>query len=313
MLNPPKRAAAAFARPSSVTRVLAIDGIGFWSPGLAGWDAARAVLRGALLDADAGADAGAGAVARRPAPALLAANERRRAPDSVLLALEVASGALAASGHAAADVASVFTSAHGDLAITDAMCRTLAGDPLLMSPTRFHHSVHNAASGYWAIASGSRQSSTALAAHEHSFGAGLLEAACLCAADDGPVLLVGYDTEACGALASVNASRGLLAVALVLAPAPGPATRWTLQWSLKDSTAADAPTPALHSVSARALAGNAMAAALPLFEALAAGTASHLALAVSTYQQLALQLQPHEGSDPAGLGHDRQPATPEKA
>jgi len=31
------------------------------------------------------------------------------------------------------------------------MCKTLADDPLLLSPTRFHHSVHNAASGYWAI------------------------------------------------------------------------------------------------------------------------------------------------------------------
>ena len=106
---------------------------------------------------------------------MLAANERRRAPVTVLLALEVASAAVAASGHAAATLASVFTSAHGDLPITDTLCRTLAEQPLALSPTRFHHSVHNAASGSWAMASGSHAASTALAAGGHSFAAGLLE------------------------------------------------------------------------------------------------------------------------------------------
>ena len=101
-------------------------------------------------------------MAARPAPALLAANERRRAPDTVLVALEVASQALLHAGFSAADssedsaedsasphdLASVFVSSHGDLPITDALCTTLASNPRLLSPTRFHHSVHNAASGY---------------------------------------------------------------------------------------------------------------------------------------------------------------------
>ena len=267
---------------------LYIDGIAFWSPALPGWPLARDVLRGQAAPQDP--------PAARPAPALLAANERRRASDSVLLALEVAGHALAASGHEAAATASVFTSAHGDLAITDALCQTLARDPLALSPTRFHHSVHNAASGYWAIASGSRAASTALAAFEHSFAAGLLEAASQCAADGAPVLLVGSDTAACGALASSNRSRGWLAVALVLSPQRGTASRWALEWSMNSGTTRPA---ALRTATAQSLADNAMADALPLFEALAADRPAALALRVSSACYLALQLRPLAGT-PAG-------------
>jgi hypothetical protein len=260
-----------------MAHTLHIDGIALWAPALPGWEAAQAALRGGPLP---------DTPAPRPAPALLAANERRRAPDSVLLALEVASRALALSGHDAARTASVFTSAHGDLPITDALCRTLADNPLLLSPTRFHHSVHNAASGYWAIASGCTAASTALAAGPHSFAAGLLEAACQVAADGAPVLLVGCDTSAQGPLASVNRSRGQLAVALVLAPLPTPASRWQLRWQLRPG----APATPLRTAAAQALAGNAMADALPLFEALADEAAAALTLPLSAHQHLALQL-----------------------
>lgn len=223
----------------------------------------------------------------RPAPALLAANERRRAPDSVLVALEVAQRAVQASGHDPATLASVFTSAHGDLAIVDALCTTLARDPTLLSPTRFHHSVHNAASGYWAIGVGARAPSTALSAHLASFAGGLLEAACQCMADARPVLLAGYDTDARGALASVNRSRGLLGVALVLAPDRSERSRWSLGWSLQPGPAQAPPL-----ITLAALAGNAMADALPLFEALADSRARTLALPLATNLALALDLQP---------------------
>lgn len=265
---------------------LYIDGVALWSPALPGWEAAQAAFAGAAPGT--AATAGLEGAPKRPAPALLAANERRRAPDTVLLALEVASRALAASGHAAADVPSVFVSAHGDLPITDALCRTLAADPLLLSPTRFHHSVHNAASGYWAMGSGSMAASTALSAHEHSWAAGLLEAACQCSAEQQSVLLAAYDTEAVGPLASVNRSRGLLAVALVLAPQAGPASRWALTWSVAPGSVA---TPALHSDAARALATNAMADALPLMEALAAGQSTRLRWPLSATLALQIELQ----------------------
>ncbi|MDP1650540.1 MAG: beta-ketoacyl synthase chain length factor [Rubrivivax sp.] len=269
-------------------RTVYIDGVALWAPALPDWPTARAALRGDAMPA-----ATAAAPGRRPAPALLAANERRRAPDSVALALEVASAAVADSGHDAKALASVFTSAHGDLPIIDALCTTLASDPLLLSPTRFHHSVHNAASGYWAIASGSQAASTALAAFDHSFAAGLLEAASLCATDDAPVLLVACDTAASGGLASVNRSRGLLALALVLAPWPGARSRWALRWQTRVATTQVVP---LKSDAARGLAGNAMADALPLAQALALATAAPLALPLGPSLHLELHLQPYRAA-----------------
>ncbi len=264
-------------------RNLWLDGIALWTPGAPGWAVAAPALRGETLpDSPRGL---------RPAPALLAANERRRAPESVLLALEVASAALAGSGHDPATTASVFTSAHGDLPITDALCRTLATDPRLLSPTRFHHSVHNAASGYWAIASGSQASSTALSAFDASFAAGWLEAASLCACNHAPALLVGFDTEAVGPLTSVNRSRGLLGVALLLAPQPSAASRWRVDWQLAQAAEA-AAAPALHSALAQSLAGNAMADALPLFEALACGDGCALTLPLSAALVVHLRLTP---------------------
>ncbi len=270
---------------------LCIDGVALWSPSLPGWALAAQALQ------HSGGDGGPGAAAApqpRPAPTLLAANERRRAPDTVLVALEVASQALAQAGIAVgagtADLASVFVSSHGDLPITDALCTTLAANPLLLSPTRFHHSVHNAASGYWAIGSGSQGPSTALSAHGYSFAAGLLEAAVQCQAEQRPVLLVAYDTAACGGLASVNSSRGLLGLALLLAPAASPRTRWWLQL---DAAPGAAQPMQLHSAAAQALADNAMASALPLFEALAMGRRAQLTMPLSTGTQLHLQLRPH--------------------
>jgi hypothetical protein len=241
---------------------LYIEGPAFWTPTLPGWDAARAAFRGegALSDPPA----------KRPAPQVLAPAERRRAPDTVALALEVAAAAMSASGRNAADVPCVFTSAHGDLSINDYMCGTLAGDPKMLSPTKFHNSVHNAAVGYWTIGTGCMAASNAVSAYAHSFASGLLEAAVQCACDQEAVLLVGYDTPTVGALTSVTDSRGLLAVALVLAPEPTERTVAALEWSLAGG--ADAITAATppKSDAAKSLAGiNPMADALGLYESLA--------------------------------------------
>ncbi len=108
-----------------------IEGLGLWNPQLGDFHALRAYLVGDEVPAPG-----------RPAAATLPANERRRAPESVLLAAEVAGQAVSMSGRAAAELACVFTSSHGDQAITDYMCATLATAPAELSPTRFHNSVH---------------------------------------------------------------------------------------------------------------------------------------------------------------------------
>ena len=274
---------------------LYIDGIALWSPALQNWAQARPALQGET-SSEVTAEHSPPPPSlqpqpqvQRPSPALLGPNERRRAPDSVLVALEVAAAAVAMAGQDAATLASVFTSAHGDLAIVDALCSTLAANPQLLSPTRFHHSVHNAASGYWAMATGCRAASSAVSAYEASFAVGLLEAATQAHADHTPVLLVGFDTDARGALASVNRSRGLLGVALVLAPQRSAASCFALEWAFE---AGSVPPPPLASAAAQALAGNAMADALPLFEALARDTGTALALPLGPAGILRLQTIP---------------------
>jgi hypothetical protein len=263
---------------------LYIEGPAFWAPTLPGWDVARAAFAGTGEAVDP--------PVKRPSPQVLAPAERRRAPDTVALALEVAANAIAASGREAKDVPCVFASAHGDLGINDYMCTTLASDPAMLSPIKFHNSVHNAAVGYWTIGTGCMAASNSLAAYESTFAAGFLEAAAQCAADEHPVLLVGYDMPAVGALASVTTSRGMLAVALVISPVPTERTVAAFDWSLVPGETAPVPP---RSAAARALADNAMADALPLFETLAGGEAASATVSMPLSQRLALRLRlrPH--------------------
>lgn len=236
-----------------------VDGVAFWSPRLPGWDIASAVLAGA-----SGAPPG---LARRPAPALLPPTERRRAPDSVALAIEVAARACEAAAMSPADLASVFATTHGDLAITDYLCANLLESPLHTSPTRFHNSVHNAAAGYWCIATGCHAPYTTVSVAGYSFGAGLLEALTQLASQEKPVLFVAYDTEACGPLGTLVSSSGLLGAGLVLSPQRGSRTTAQLHWSVDRESPPRVTEPSPPN--APFAAGNAMAACLPLFEALA--------------------------------------------
>jgi hypothetical protein len=231
-----------------------IEGIGFWANGLPSWQAARDYVASQVLRDDAPA---------KPAPQLLAPNERRRAPDSVAVALEVALAACSDAGRDPKALPSVFASTHGDLAITDYMCATLAQEPRALSPTRFHNSVHNAAAGYWTIGNGCVQATTAISAYDASFAQGLLEALLQLATGSEAVLLAGYDAPAAGPLGKVSTSRGLLGGALVLsAAAHGTRLRATL---VDDGTRA--PLGALAAL----CADNAMAPMLSLFDALASG------------------------------------------
>jgi hypothetical protein len=258
-----------------------VDGIGLWAPRLPGWSTARAILRGA-------ADPPA-APASRPAPALLPQNERRRAPDTVAIALEVASSACAAAGCAPAEVPSVFASAYGDLAMSDAMCEQLARNPLETSPTKFHHSVHNAAAGYWAIATGCLEPYTALAAVGHSFGNGLLTAA-VQALEGTRVLFVAYEVEGRGPIATMAQTRGMLGGALVLAPR---ATAQTLaRLTLRVQDGREVRATAARPANAALVEGSAMAGCLALFEALADAVPRSLVLTLTGQLALDVALDP---------------------
>jgi Beta-ketoacyl synthase, N-terminal domain len=242
-----------------------VEGVAFWSSWLPGWELARAVIRGERPAPEAAAS--------RPAPPLLAPTERRRAPDTVAVALEVAARACETAGRSPAELPAVFASTYGDLAISDYLCATLASTPTLISPTKFHNSVHNAAAGYWSIGTGSQAPYTSISAFQYTFGIGLLEAATQVVCENRPVLYVAFDIEARGPLATIAPSRGLLGAALLMAPAGDASTpgigqrRLVLRTVLVDS--AIGATTRAQSPAAALVADNALAPCLPLFEALA--------------------------------------------
>jgi hypothetical protein len=237
-----------------------VDGIGLWSPQLGSFAALQSLLAGGSPQPPSA----------RPAAATLPPNERRRAPESVLLAVEVAGQAVAMSGRDASALACVFASSHGDQAITDYMCSTLAQAPAELSPIRFHNSVHNAAVGYWTIATGCHAPSTAVAAQRASFGAGLLEAASQVLSDQREVLLACSDIAGSGPLSEVTGCQQPFGSALVLAPRSGPHTLACLQLTLSPTVAATTLDEPLAGWSA----ANASAAGLPLLALLARGNGS---------------------------------------
>lgn len=236
---------------------LYVEAVGIAGPGLAGWTAAAPVLAGQAPYVPA--------ELAPYSPELLPPNERRRATATVRLAFRCAEDALRGSSLPAADLATVFASADGDMDVVHRINQGLAQPARLVSPTDFHNSVHNAAAGYWSIAVGSRQPSTSLAADDASFAAGLVEAAALAAGDALNVLLAAYDIRAPQPLAAKRPTPEAFGTALVLTPAATPNSLAALALvpsEAAQTSLADAGLEALRR-------GNAAARALPLLRLLA--------------------------------------------
>ena len=110
----------------------------------------------------------------------------------------------------------MFASSTSDAANCHALCEALAQPERIVSPTRFTNSVHNAAAGYWHIATTSRAPSTTVCAFDASFGAGLLEAATQCIAWQRPVLFVAADVPYPQPLHAVRPLADAFGVALLI-------------------------------------------------------------------------------------------------
>ncbi len=257
---------------------IGIEGIGVWAPELPDWQAAQCIFADNAPNPTT--------LSARPAATALAAGDRRRAPESVLIAVEAAQQACAMANRAARELPHVFASAYGDLAINDYLCATLARTPGEVSPTKFHNSVHNAPAGYWAIASGCMRASTAVSAGAASFGAGLLDAAVRACGEVEPVLFVAYDIASCGPLRDTIASRSAFASAFVLAPwSPRTVARARLRVGAGAATLAPVP-PLLHA----SHAGNPAVAGLPLLVALARRESTVLRIAAAPSLHLNLEI-----------------------
>jgi hypothetical protein len=247
-----------------MTVAVHVRGIGLSGPGLADWASAQALLRTPR-------DWASAPTALLP-PARLAPAERRRASAPVKLSIAVAEQACAQAGVDPQQLATVFTSSSGDPANCHALCEALAAADRLVSPTRFTNSVHNAAAGYWHIATHSRAPSTSLCAHDASFAAGLLEAALQCVSTQAPVLLVACDVPYPEPLHRVRPLPDAFGVALLLAPAGPGLARLTL-----DTTGAP-PSACDDAALDRLRAAIPAARCLPLLQALARAQSAALVL-----------------------------------
>ena len=237
-----------------------VEGVGLVGPGLTGWEAARAILAGqAPYSHEA---------TRIPAPEALPAVERRRAGKSVKLALAAGIAAAADAKREARDLTAVFASSTGDGENLHAICEALASEDRLISPTRFHNSVHNAPSGYWGIATGATPAADSLAAFDASFGAGLVEALGRIASEpDRGVVLISYDAPYPEPLHATRPIPDGFAAALVLGAPSGGAHGMRITLETTRDSPATMNDAALEAVRREIPA----ARALPLLALLASG------------------------------------------
>lgn len=263
-----------------MTLTACVNGVGLLGPGISNWQHGVQILRGEVPYATA--------PTVLPLPACLPSAERRRTGAIVRLALAVG---LEATTNAAADPAmlpAVFSSSGGDGANCHEICQDLAGTERALSPTRFHNSVHNAASGYWGIATGATAASNALCAFDASFGAGLLEALAQVQVEHMAVLLIAYDANYPEPLFSKRPIPDAFGVALVLAPAAGATTLARLSVTLSDTPAARMPQPALETLRAAIPA----ARSLPLLAGLAQRATREVTIDYLGPKNLALRIEP---------------------
>lgn len=270
--------------PSATALTVFVEGIGLLGPGLARWAQGREYLKGST--------AYQATRCVLPPPMALPQAERRRAGAVVKVSLAVSEEAVAASGLQAAMLASVFSSSSGDAVNCHEICNALASSDRLISPTRFHNSVHNAASGYWSISSGSMVSSSVLCARDASFSAGLLEAMAQVAVDQIPVLLVAYDTDYPEPLYSTRPIPDTFGLGLVLTPHRS--ERSQAQWTLEpDNCLTALPADRLDDAALEQLRTDIPAArCLPLLRSIARQQSGRIVLDYLDGRQLALQVAP---------------------
>lgn len=187
---------------------IALLGVGAVGPGFANWSELQVQLKnGSRLSSTK---------TQLPSPEILPPAERRRASPIIKAGLNVGLEACTDAGLDPRELLTVFTSSGADGANCEAICKQLATDDRLISPTRFHNSVHNTVAGYWGIATGCMRPSQVISAEDGSFAAGLLEAAIEATHNQEPCLLICYDTAYPGALRHLRPISDTAAIALIV-------------------------------------------------------------------------------------------------
>jgi len=213
-------------------RSVYLVGAGLWAPGIEDFNAWVAGRSDGPVE---------------PKAALIPPKLARRASFLSRMAAEVASQA--AAGVDLSLVRTVHASAYGEVQTLEVLLNMLYDDGVL-SPARFHNSVHNTAAGHLSIATGNRAFSTTIAAGADTVAMGLFEAMALLQ-DSGEDVLVLFADEAPGpfGLAAFQS----LAIALHLTAKPkGP--KLSRPHRAESASAYEPPAAFAHNPIAPALA-----------------------------------------------------------
>ena len=195
-------------------------------------------------------------------------NERRRATQLTRLAFMSGEQTANTTSVAVENLANIFVSSCSSTDIVDSVCMQLGDEPLLVSPTQFHNSVHNAPVGYWSIATAAKLASSSICAHDHSFAAGLLEAYSQVVIDEHPVMLIAADIAVTGRLKPFRDVPTPFACSLVLTSERTNASIAALSLSVENDGHASQLVAEQGNLETLRL-GNPAARALPLLTALA--------------------------------------------
>jgi hypothetical protein len=162
-----------------------LRGVGLWTPA---YESFERWCAAGMPDELSGAPEPAGAAL--PTAALLHPRLRRRTSVFTRATVTALEAAAARGGAALDDVRLVLVSSFGEIETTVELLAQLAEPQGPVSPTKFHNSVHNTATGYMSIASGNHRESTALAGGPHNLEIALLELLAGLSIDGGDAVLL---------------------------------------------------------------------------------------------------------------------------
>ncbi len=209
--------------------------------------------------------------------------ERRRATKITRLAFMTSEQSAAASSMPAGQLANVFVSSCSSTDIVDSVCLQLCDDPMLVSPTQFHNSVHNAPVGYWSIASESKMPSSSICGHDHSFAAGLLDTYSQVLIEKIPAMLTAADNVVAGRLQPFRDIAYPFATSFVLTPNQTKKSLASLTLSTQTGQQETRLTGELEAMRA----GNPAARSLPFLLQLAAGNGGECTFVLNGCQLVA--------------------------
>lgn len=268
------------SRDAERTSLIAfVDMVALAAPGLDGWEKSRSVLSGAE-ELQLGEF-------EKYKPQGLPRNEQRRASDTVRLAFKVGEEIKQYAPAGLDTCASVFASSGGDFSIVHQVCETLCTEEKSISPTRFHNSVHNAPSGYWAIATGSHQASVSLAAFDDTFIFGLLEAMTMIKVEQTKVLLIAYDIKPPFPLSEARQITRPFATGILLSPVRSGDSQCEIEMSqIEDPDNHLSSTLPGISALTEYFHSNPIARCLPMLEYIASGKKGRVTYAPETGDKL---------------------------